>query len=600
MGPRPRSGTHVVGRSRPGVGPSASDSRDRKVVIEKWVRVLGEAMEASGAEAMDEATISDVVAAKATGTLRKRADALIAFGKWASREHVRPFPLNEVVAYQYLKHLETSCAPPTKASSFRQAVAFAGGLFDLAGAAEVVSSRRGAGAAYAAYTRKRITKQAAPFSAPTVAAMERVVCDPTLGSGFDLEDRVFLGFMLFVIHARARFADAARVTAEPTLDLDADDVGFIEAGATDLKTGRGRSRVRRALPMVGHARGLTGLHWAREWLGIRRHVQLDAKVNETLMPVKLIGGGFGNDRLRTSEGCLWLRELLPRLGTGVGVEDVNRFGSHSGKATLLSWMAKAGASQQDRRLLGAHARPGDLSVLEYSRDALAGPLMQLEKVLRLVREGAFDPDETRSGRWRKVSDLQAVPWRSSSARSSAGLQVGIDTCVVCGEGVDLFMERLTCTYCKSDCHALAPCCVECEACGLPVCRLCESRGLHACQVGVVTPPCEVDSDDDEGHAVEVCSSETDRSSSSSSEPADLSLEGLEVAEAVSDLADSEAPCLWMSRSSGVVHSPADGGVSATACGLPMSAHDVVVLTGWPLGSSRRCRHRGCAIRFGDM
>ena len=41
--------------------------------------------------------------------------------------------------------------------------------------------------------------------------------------------------------------------------------------------------------------------------------------------------------------------------------------------------------------------------MEYSRDALAGPLRELQKVLKLVKDGKFHPDETRSGRWSEDS-----------------------------------------------------------------------------------------------------------------------------------------------------------------------------------------------------
>ena len=53
----------------------------------------------------------------------------------------------------------------------------------------------------------------------------------------------------------------------------------------------------------------------------------------------------------------------------------------------------------ERRVLGGHALPGDVSILEYSRDALAGPLRALDRVIDQIKTGAFDPDQTRSGRW---------------------------------------------------------------------------------------------------------------------------------------------------------------------------------------------------------
>ena len=66
----------------------------------------------------------------------------------------------------------------------------------------------------------------------------------------------------------------------------------------------------------------------------------------------------------------------------------------------MSWAAKFHILQSDRRVLGGHAKPKDFSVLEYSKDAMAGPLQKLEIMLRFIREGKFSPDAIRSGRFK--------------------------------------------------------------------------------------------------------------------------------------------------------------------------------------------------------
>ena len=66
-------------------------------------------------------------------------------------------------------------------------------------------------------------------------------------------------------------------------------------------------------------------------------------------------------------------------------------------ATLLSWASKFGLAKATRRSLGYHAEPGDKAVETYSRDALATPLRELDRVLDAVRRGSFRPDTTRSG-----------------------------------------------------------------------------------------------------------------------------------------------------------------------------------------------------------
>lgn len=52
-------------------------------------------------------------------------------------------------------------------------------------------------------------------------------------------------------------------------------------------------------------------------------------------------------------------------------------------------------------MLGHHAKPGDTSIAEYSRDLLATPLRKLEAVRKEIVSGTFRPDETRSGRFCK-------------------------------------------------------------------------------------------------------------------------------------------------------------------------------------------------------
>ena len=88
-------------------------------------------------------------------------------------------------------------------------------------------------------------------------------------------------------------------------------------------------------------------------------------------------------------------------------------------------MAKSGASLECRRLLGYHAKPGDKSLLHHSRDALAGPLRELEAVLDDVRRGRFFPDRTRSG-YRKPrasegdEDAEVTESEDNSSEESTG------------------------------------------------------------------------------------------------------------------------------------------------------------------------------------
>ena len=129
------------------------------------------------------------------------------------------------------------------------------------------------------------------------------------------------------------------------------------------------------------------------------------------MPVPRLGGGWGRGRLTASEASVWMRELLeeclPDSSTRAGL------GTHSCKATRLAWCGRAGLPERVRRLLGYHIKPGDVSMLTYSRDAVAGPLRELGGLLIEVRKGRFLPDASRSGRWL----ARAVPGATAKRRA---------------------------------------------------------------------------------------------------------------------------------------------------------------------------------------
>jgi hypothetical protein len=89
--------------------------------------------------------------------------------------------------------------------------------------------------------------------------------------------------------------------------------------------------------------------------------------------------------------------LCPVLSTQV-------FGTHSLKATVLSWAAKFGVPVRVRRTLGYHIASDDTSCFTYGRDNQSEPLRWVERVLEAIRSGEFVPDQTRSGRFKEGSN----------------------------------------------------------------------------------------------------------------------------------------------------------------------------------------------------
>ena len=96
--------------------------------------------------------------------------------------------------------------------------------------------------------------------------------------------------------------------------------------------------------------------------------------------------------LSTQEAKLWMHELLGNL-----VSKASKITSHSCKCTCLFFLAKRGASFEDRLVLGYHANSMKMTLV-YSRDSAARPLALLAHVLNKIKQGTFDPDCTRSGR----------------------------------------------------------------------------------------------------------------------------------------------------------------------------------------------------------
>ena len=162
--------------------------------------------------------------------------------------------------------------------------------------------------------------------------------------------------------------------------------------------------------MVGHARGVSGVLWAEGWLTARRGEGLSVNSLVPLVPAPSAERGWTARPVDTDEAGVWLRQILSQAG--VEAEALSNFGTHSLKATLLSWAGKAGLPANARRILGYHAVPKDHSVQEYSRDEIAEPLRLLGVLLEKIRDHSFDPDAARSGRWVNTAaqvGLRAMP-----------------------------------------------------------------------------------------------------------------------------------------------------------------------------------------------
>ena len=378
--------------------------QEREKEIERWMVVIHALGDESPMGKMidreGDRVVHDIFAKKKTGTLKTRCVAMMLYIRWAQSKNLSPFPLTVATVYSYVDELRKSGAPATRASSFRSALAFIKGTLNVKGVDAILDNSAISGSCHRSYVTKRVLKQRDALTTDQVMTLETIV-----EHGQTLAEKVFAGHCLMCTYGRLRFGDSQGIESEPVIDGE-----YLEAGTSMHKTDSMVGRTRRLLPVSAPAMGISKGCWAADFLKARKDAGLRAGVGRAFMPAPLIGGGWSPGRLRTTEASIWLCELLQKYS--LSIARLENVGSHSMKATTLSWLAKAGVPEKVRRLLGYHVKPKDKSLIIYSRDALAGPLETLRDLILKIAMGEFSPDVTRSGRWKSkpvvIEDVEMI------------------------------------------------------------------------------------------------------------------------------------------------------------------------------------------------
>ena len=336
-------------------------------------------------------TITDVFACKATATLFKRANSFCQYLEWATNSLIeRPMLCTEIVVYNYLKFLRSSGAAPTKASAFVQSLNFAKHVIGLQCSSDTTESARIRGAVRTSLLNKRMLKQA---EALYVTDME--ILEDTARYAPCVRDQVASGHFCFESYCCGRHTDTNNVE-ELMVDVDEFWYGFLEGSICKHKTATTAEKKTKFLPHIAPSIGVRDYSWAKSWLEARDKMGMQVGKNIPLLPAPDSQGGWTSRPLTAGEATCWLRDILTAGGSDPA--HVSRVSSHSMKATLLSWGAKRGLMIDIRRLLGHHLPPGDLSAINYSRDAMTAPLQAVVNLLAEIRSGTFLPDNPRSSR----------------------------------------------------------------------------------------------------------------------------------------------------------------------------------------------------------
>ena len=332
--------------------------------------------------------LEDTFARKSTATLVKRSCDILKFIDWAKiRGESRPLILNEPLVYDYVNSLK-GIAGPSCANSFISSLRFAMHTIGLKSVTAALSQRV-VGSGQLQQQQRGVIRQARPLTAKQVYLLERTAVEHE-----DSATRYIAGYLCFCLFSCSRFRDPM-FALQWILDEPSPDFGYLESRTCKHKTA---NIIKKAvfLPMVAFTHGLFSKSWASEWFDTRKSLADDTNDgfgSDFVLPGILRNGQWANRPMTTSEGSAALREILRS-----GYEDVTGVSTHSLKVTLLSWGAKSNLSVDDRRILGHHIDPHMTSALTYSRDAMAGPLERMYRVIQSIKDGSFLPDESRARR----------------------------------------------------------------------------------------------------------------------------------------------------------------------------------------------------------
>ena len=127
--------------------------------------------------------------------------------------------------------------------------------------------------------------------------------------------------------------------------------------------------------------------------------------------------------MTSGEGTLWLRECLAAKDIE-WLDDVKPPTTHSCKATLLSWLSKAGNfTMAERQVMGHHLDRPSTSALTYGRQNFIPILAKVAVLLKRIVNNNFNPDAQPSRIVRQA--LLAMEEESNGYWSQMGMPVGV-------------------------------------------------------------------------------------------------------------------------------------------------------------------------------
>lgn len=334
---------------------------------------------------------------KSSSTLHSRAGPVLRFMKWCKDSALQPFPLDSVVAFNFIDRIKGECSP-TFPRSFLGSIAFMTYALDLSSGKQILESSLISGLANSLFLKKRKTVQRPALKVWHVRRLEALACGRDTNN---IIDQVAAGFFCFLVYARARFSDG-QASGNFIIDMIQGSVppqGFVEAKIERSKTSFTLERKTRHLPMVAQITGLNEYSWALAWVRAMNKSGLQCAAGKPLLPSPLAAGEWDTLPISAEAATKWIRKLLMD-DPAVDEEEakyIMQLGTHSCKTTILSWAAKKGTDLQMRKIMGYHSLGIQNAVFIYGRDNIAPALREISDIVKLIATKKFLPDCTRSG-----------------------------------------------------------------------------------------------------------------------------------------------------------------------------------------------------------
>ncbi len=331
-------------------------------------------------------SLMDCFRAKASRTLQKRANSLWQLSKELKKVgQLHPLRFTEEQLYAVLCSLRECTSGATSGHHMLEAMAFfdstAGfALIDL----RATVSGRCKGVARDIYLGKDPLRRKHPLKVVHVRWLEELMLST------DSMEACIIGQLLFCIHGVCRWKDSQRLK-RIYLETSHGE-SLLQADALSSKTSLTMDAKTRFTPYAALGSGVRAFgDWADRWLKSREDQGLI--IDEFFLPSfsqKL--ASWIDQPMSASEATCWLREFL---GRKFPPEDLSNYGSHSCKATVLTWAGRSTSvvfSMPERRLMGHHVDPSSKSVLTYSREAYTSLYGKILLMYVQIRAGDFNPD----------------------------------------------------------------------------------------------------------------------------------------------------------------------------------------------------------------